>query len=390
LQKVYLSVIEILHELVASLLQRSDLGEGGLVGIGQFLDLLLELALGLLDFVELRQSFVFESCLPLLDFSVEFADLSGQLGLGFTFLIELFTEVVVLVFEVLDLSGKGLSLTGLLIQAALGFLELRGQGRLQTVKAVQLILEVFQLTAQVTVFVVQTVLECSEVRQLTGLLIAFGLDFRVLDFHLLEGLLHIGLGASLSISGGLGFFEVAHELGLLSISLGLQLLELLELVSQLSDGIVVLLAKGRQLGLVIQVLLLGVTAQLGEFSLTLLVGFELSSSSSTLFLQALADLFQLALKVGTSSVGLGARSALVLELVFEFGDSGLQLLDLLLELGNEGLFLLEFGAELVEISFLLAEVVLEVILLLGDLIDVLLSDLKTEILYFQGSFAIFF
>lgn len=108
---VYLSIIQVLHELVADLLQRGNLSEGHLVGFGEFLDLLLELLLGLLDFVELGKSLALEAGLPLLDLSILLADLAEKLSLGLLLLIQLFTKAVVFVFEVLDLSGKSLALT---------------------------------------------------------------------------------------------------------------------------------------------------------------------------------------------------------------------------------------------------------------------------------------
>ena len=108
---MYLSIVQILHELMANLLQRGNLSEGGFISIGELLDLLLKLLLGLLDLVKLGKTLAFEAGLPLLDLSVLLADLTEKLLLAFLFLIELLAKAVVLVLKVLDLSGESLALT---------------------------------------------------------------------------------------------------------------------------------------------------------------------------------------------------------------------------------------------------------------------------------------
>lgn len=132
---------------------------------------------------------------------------------------------------------------------------------------------------------------------------------------------------------------------ILRYSLSLELVELVELLAHLGDGIVVLLAQVSEGGLVLDVGLLEVAAQLAELGFALLVELDLSGCGATGFFKTLTQLFKLTRKVSALLLGLSARLALGLDFLLELLDAALQLLDLLLELADEGLFIFELGGE---------------------------------------------
>jgi len=83
------------------------------------------------------------------------------------------------------------------------------------------------------------------------------------------------------------FLSIMNSLSPVLLELLLSLVHLVELISQLSNSIGVLLAESTQLALVIHVSFLQITTELGEFSLTLLVDLNLSSSGTTLLIETL-------------------------------------------------------------------------------------------------------
>ena len=158
--------------------------------------------------------------------------------------------------------------------------------------------------------------------------------------------------------------------------LGLHLVELVDLLAHLGDGIVVLLAKVSQGGLMLDVGLLEIAAEFRELSLALLVQLDLSGGGTTGFFQALAKLFELAGQVGTLLFGLGASLALGFELFLELFDAGLQFLDLLLQLVHQGLFILQLGVEGSDFLVLAGNGLLQLLLVALQVSDSLLGQLQ--------------
>ncbi|KAF1751668.1 hypothetical protein GCK72_018222 [Caenorhabditis remanei] len=376
---IRLSIVQVLHQLMANLLLRSDLGEESLVGVTQFLNLELESLLGSLDLLELVKSLGIETGLPLLDFGIELADLTSQVSLGLGFLVEMLTKDLVLVFQVLGGSSKSLTLTAFFFEVTTSLIKLRLKSCLETMKRVDLVVHLFKSTVQVSVLVVETVLESSEILKLSRLLIGLSLKFSKLNLNCLVDLLNLLTSTNFAVSGMLSLFEITLKLGSLSVSSCLKLLKCFELLGELSDGISLTLTERRNSGFVVQGIFLLLTTQLGDFSLTLLVSFDLSSRESSLLLQSLGDFFQLTLKFVASSIGLLTRVSLGFKFLLELGDSGLKLLDLTLKLGGKSLLLSELGRGVVKIFLLSLQGILNILLLLGDFIDVLLGDLQVSL-----------
>lgn len=162
-------------------------------------------------------------------------------------------------------------------------------------------------------------------------------------------------------------------------SLGLELVELVELLTHLRDGIVVLLAEVGEGGLVLDVGLLEVAAQLAELGLALLVQLDLSGGGATGFLKALTQLLKLASEVGTLLLGLSASLAFGFDLLLELFDAGLQFLDLFLVLADKGLFVLQLGGEGRDLLVLALDGLLELLLVALEVGDGLLGELEVTL-----------
>merc|ERR1719167_312303 len=145
-----------------------------------------------------------------------------------------------------------------------------------------------------------------------------------------------------------------------------ELLKLIDLVTHLANGILVLLAEGGGGGLLVEVGLLEVAAETSQLLLSLLVELDLSGGGTTGLIEALGELIQLLGQVGSLLLNLSAGLTLGFELLLDRLNAGGELLDLLASLVDGGLLILEFGDE---------GSVLEV-LALGGLIHVTLDALQ--------------
>lgn len=94
----------------------------------------------------------------------------------------------------------------------------------------------------------------------------------------------------------------------------LDLVQLVDLLAHLRNGVVVLLAENGQGGFVLDVGLLKIPAELAELGLALLVELNLGGCGTTGLLETLADLLELAGQVSALLLGLGAGLSLGLDL----------------------------------------------------------------------------
>lgn len=154
---------------------------------------------------------------------------------------------------------------------------------------------------------------------------------------------------------------------------------MVELLTHLRDGIVVLLAEVGEGRLVLDVGLLEVATQLAELSLTLLVELDLSGGGTTGFLKALTQLLKLASEVGTLLLGLSASLAFGFDLLLELFDAGLQFLDLFLVLADKRLLVLQLGGEGRDFLVLALDGLLELLLVTLEVGDGLLGKLEVTL-----------
>merc|ERR1719400_2121206 len=128
----------------------------------------------------------------------------------------------------------------------------------------------------------------------------------------------------------------------------------INLLGHLSSGIALLPLQVGEDGLLLNVGLLHVLAQLVHFRLALLVELHLGGGGTAGLVKTLAKLVDLPGKVRPLPLGLGAGLALGLKLLLHGLDATLDLLDSLLGLGDQVLLVVELGRQLSIVLLLVA------------------------------------
>ena len=106
------------------------------------------------------------------------------------------------------------------------------------------------------------------------------------------------------VDGSTGIGDLTHDEGLVLLNLVLHLVELLNLLGHLSNGVLVLLLEADKSGLLLDVGLLELAAELGHLSLTLLVQLNLGRGGSSGLSEALSHVLKTASQVGPLALGL--------------------------------------------------------------------------------------
>merc|ERR1719367_1009351 len=145
------------------------------------------------------------------------------------------------------------------------------------------------------------------------------------------------------ISGSTSISNLVHDDSLVLLNLGLDLVQLLDLLLHLGNGILVLLLQSNNGGLLLDLGLLQVSSQLGHLSLSLLVQFNLGTGGSGGLIETLTEVLQFTSKVRSLALSLGSALSLSLKFLLHLLNSCLDLLDGLLDLGNQGLFILQLA-----------------------------------------------
>merc|ERR1719430_2722203 len=143
----------------------------------------------------------------------------------------------------------------------------------------------------------------------------------------------------------MGIAEVELHVGLVLLGLHLVGIEVVNLLSQVSHGVVVLHAQSSKGALVSDVKLLKLTLQAGKLALPLLVELHLGGSVGAGLLQPGRDVLDVLLQHGAALLGLGAVATLNSELLIKLLKPGLQLLGLLGVLGTKGGLVVDLGGK---------------------------------------------
>merc|ERR1719150_2924057 len=345
-----------------------DLGQlgvqlfGGGLGLGQAG---LHLQLGHLQLLSLGHALLLIPQLHHLGLSVGLAHLPDHVLLGADLLVVVVLHAGHIVLSVPVLAQQGLPLLGLIVGHGAGLSELVGQGDLQLGKHVGGVLQLLQLAEQVGVLSSQLPLAGLHVSQ--GQVGLLDLLAQVVEAGLQvpQALLSSSLAAVDLVGGGAGISNLMHDGSLVLLDLGLDLVELLDLLLHLGDGVLVLLLQTHDGGLLLDLGLLEVAAQLGHLGLSLLIQFNLSAGGAAGLIQTLAQALELAGEVRPLPLGLGTALPLGLELLLHLLNPGLDLLDGLLDLGHQGLLVLQLAQEARGVLLLALDGVLQ--LLLGPL-----------------------
>merc|ERR1719430_2829902 len=143
----------------------------------------------------------------------------------------------------------------------------------------------------------------------------------------------------------MGIAEVELHVGLVLLGLHLVGIEVVNLLSQVSHGVVVLHAQSSKGALVSDVKLLKLTLQAGKLALPLLVELHLSGGVGASLLQPGRDVLDVLLQHGAALLGLGAVATLDSQLLVKLLKPGLQLLGLLGVLGAKGGLIVDLGGK---------------------------------------------
>merc|ERR1719389_1581246 len=325
----------------------------------------LHLQLSHLELLGLGHALLLVPQLHHLSLSVGLAHLPDHVLLGADFLVVVVLHASHIVLGVPVLAQQGLPLLGLVVGHGAGLSKLVGQGDLQLGEHVGGVLQLLQLAEQVGVLSSQLPLAGLHVSQGEVGLLNLLAQLIEVALEVPQALLSSSLAAVDLVSGGAGISNLVHDHGLVLLDLGLDLVELLDLLLHLGDGVLVLLLKTHDGGLLLDLGLLEVAAQLGHLGLSLLVQFNLSAGGTAGLIQTLAQALQLAGEVRPLPLGLGTALPLGLEFLLHLLNPGLDLLDGLLDLGHQGLLVLQLAQKARGILLLALDGVLQ--LLLGPL-----------------------
>merc|ERR550534_181939 len=151
----------------------------------------------------------------------------------------------------------------------------------------------------------------------------------------LDGLLQVAAGIA----------EVELHVGLVLLGLHLVGIEVVNLLSQVSHGVVVLHSQSSEGALVSNVEFLKLSLQAGKLALPLLVELHLGGGVGAGLLQPGRDVLDVLLQHGAALLGLGAVATLDSQLLVKLLKPGLQLLGLLGVLGAKGGLVVDLGGK---------------------------------------------
>merc|ERR1719447_1452014 len=362
-------ILDLAGETVLGLLEGRAFAESLLdlfLGLGQLGG---QLALGLLELLGASNTFLLVLGAPHLGLGGGLGERAVKLALGFDLLLELLLDRVEISLGVLEGGSQGGLGAGLLLEGALGVLELVAQLLLQLGEGADLVLGILQLAQQIAVLGLQALLGGSQLGNEASVLLDLAVAVGQLELELLGKLLGGGLALDNAVVLLSEIQQLAGKRLLLLLQVVLELLELIDLIAHLRDGIGVLLAEGAGDGLVTDVGLLEVAAELEQLALARLVESGLSGGGAAGVLETLGQLVQLFGQIGTLLLDLGAGLALGLELLFDLLDAGGGVLDLLLGAGDGGVLILVLGDETGVFGVLALRRLLEVALHALEIVD---------------------
>merc|ERR1719320_647816 len=173
--------------------------------------------------------------------------------------------------------------------------------------------------------------------------------------------------------------EVKLHVGLVLLRLHFVGVEAVNLLSQVSHGVVVLHAKSSEGALVGNVELLKLSLQAGKLALPLLVELHLGGGVGAGLLQPRRDVLDVLLQHGAALLGLGAVATLDGQLLVKLLKPGLQLLGLLGVLSAKGGLIVDLGGKSAALLVLAGSSSLELTLDALKVSDGLLGELQVSL-----------
>merc|ERR1719193_2259284 len=274
----------VLHGQVVELVVHPDLGlfsVGNLGGesVDQLLvlnDLGLQLVAGSLELLNAAHALGFKAGLPQLDLSLSLGESLQGIRLPHGFVLHLLPQVLQVSGHHLVLGQQGRAVLALSISQSLGVLQLGGDRDLALVHVGNGGLKLVDLAGEILVLDLQPLLGGLSLVEGTCHLIQPGVGVNNVALDQLATLVQVSLALDGLLQVAAGIAEVQLHVGLVLLGLHLVGIEVVNLLSQVSHGVVVLHAQSSKGALVSDVKLLKLTLQAGKLALPLLVELHLS------------------------------------------------------------------------------------------------------------------
>merc|ERR1719331_3617144 len=302
----------------------------------------------------------------------------GVLTAG-SLLVKGLTCSIKLVLQVPVFAKEQTPLAGLVVAQSLDIVELGSQGSLLLGQDVQVVVKVSNDAEKVRVLNGNLVLGGCKVTESQVGIVNLLVDGVETLQHGLVGLVRGGLGPHDLVSGSAGVGNLIHDLALVLLNLALHFSESINLLRHLSNGIALLPLQVSKNGLLLDVGLFHILAELVHLCVPLLVKFNLGSGGTAGLIQALSKGVNLPGQVGPLPLGLCASLALSLQFLLHGLNTALDLLDSLLGLCHEVLLVIELGGQLGVVLVLVANHNLEVTLCPLELSNTILRHLEVTL-----------
>merc|ERR1712137_628869 len=248
-----------------------------------------------------------------------------------------------LMLEVPVLAKEELSVPGLIVAQCLDIIELGTKSSLGSSQHLEVVLKVANNAEKLSILVSNLVLGHAEVSkgQVGGIdLLVDGIKSLK---QILVGLVSGSLASANLISGGSGISDLSHDGLLVLVNLGLHLLQGVSLLLHLEDRVSLLPLQVAEDRLAGNVGLLNVLAQLDDLRLALLVELALGDGGAAGLIVSVSELLNLTGEVRSLALSLGTGLTLGLKLLLGSLNTGLELLNVLLGLGHQGLLIIKLG-----------------------------------------------
>merc|ERR1719167_1304003 len=377
----------VLHGQVVKLVVHPDLGLLGVGHLGgesinQLLvlnDLGLQLVAGSLELLNAAHALSLEAGIPQLNLSLGLGESLQGIRLPHGFVLHLLPEVLEVGGHHLVLGQQRRAVLALSISQSLGVLQLGGDRDLALVHVSNGGLKLVDLAGEVLVLDLQPLLGGLSLVEGTGHLVQPGVGVHDVALEQLAALVQVSLVLDSVLEVATGIAEVELHVGLVLLRLHLVGVEAVNLLAQVSHGVVVLHAQSSKGALMGNVQLLKLSLQAGKLTLPLLVELHLGGGVGAGLLKPGRDVLDVLLQHGAALLGLGAVATLDGQLLVKLLKPGLQLLGLLGVLGAKSGLVVDLGGKSAALLVLASSSSLELTLDALKVSDGLLGELQVSL-----------
>merc|ERR1719297_196645 len=305
----------------------------------------LELVAGSLKLLNAAHTLGLIAGLPQLDLSLGLGKGLESIRLAHGLILQLLSQVLEVSGQHLVLGKEGSTVLGLSISKSLGVLQLGGDGDLSLVHVGNGVLELLNLPVEVLVLNLEPLLGGLGLIEGTGHLIKPGVGVNNGGLEELALLVKLSLALDSILEVKTGVTEVELHTSLVLLGLDLVGIEAVNLLTEVSHGVVVLHAESGQGSLLGNVELLELGLEPGELTLPLLVELNLGGGVGSSLLKTRGNVLNVLLQHGAGLLSLGTVASLNIELLIKLLNASHQLLGLLGVLGSKGGLVINLGRQ---------------------------------------------